>query len=111
MDLYNLFKERLGEERSNQILQEAVGKTYEELLAENNRLLEENADLKRDNGFYQRHMDITRAVLNKSGFVCQTVSEEEIEKCNAQFIVEYNADGMIQLYRKMTLGDFDEEEN
>ena len=67
--------------------------------------------LKQDNEFYQRHMGITRAVLNKSGFMCQTVSEEEIEKCDAQFIVEYNDEGMIQLYRKMTLGtlgEFDE---
>ena len=32
--LLDLFKERLGEERANQILQEAVGKTYEELLEE-----------------------------------------------------------------------------
>lgn len=110
MDLYNLFKERLGEERANQILQEAEGKTYEELLNEKYELLARIEELEKDNGFYQKHMDITRAVLNKSGFVCQTVSEEEIEKCDAQFVVEYNADGMIQLYRKMTLGEDDENE-
>lgn len=32
--MMEFFKERLGEERVNQILQESVGKTYEEILNE-----------------------------------------------------------------------------
>ncbi|MBR6641736.1 MAG: hypothetical protein IKL08_06050 [Clostridia bacterium] len=51
--MYEFFKERLGEERHNRILQEAVGKTYEELLEERDilaarviKLEEENERLK-----------------------------------------------------------------
>lgn len=38
MDFMNFFKERLGDERANEILQESVGKTYEEILDERDEL-------------------------------------------------------------------------
>lgn len=41
------FKEILGEERYNQILQEVEGKTYEELLDEIDTLQQENQELKK----------------------------------------------------------------
>ena len=49
MNPYNFFKERLGEERANQILQEAVGLTYEELLEERDELLARVEELEKDN--------------------------------------------------------------
>lgn len=49
MNIYDFFKERLGEERYNQLLQEAEGKTYKELLDEKYELLARIEELEKEN--------------------------------------------------------------
>ena len=60
MDIYDFFKERLGEERANQILQEAEGKTYEELLNEKYELLARIEELEKDNAQLREELEESR---------------------------------------------------
>ena len=73
-------------------------------------LKEENEDLKRDNGFYQDCMNIIKAVLHKSGFICQEVTNEEILECDAEFIITRRNDGTVTISKQMVLGEDDEDE-
>lgn len=65
------------------------------------RLQEENEDLKRDNGFYQDCMNIIKAVLHKSGFICQEVTNDEVENCDAEFVITRRNDGTITISKQM----------
>lgn len=73
-------------------------------------LEEEIRYLKNDNNLYQGLMDVVKAALHKSGFICQTVTKEEVENCDAEFVVTHRDDETIELYKKMVLGEFDENE-
>lgn len=73
-------------------------------------LQKENEDLKRDNGFYQDCMNIIKAVLHKSGFICQEVTNEEVLECDAEFVIRRTDEGTVQLFKQMVMGEFDEGE-
>lgn len=94
MDLYNLFKERLGEERSNQILEEAVGKTYKELLDENDELLARIDELEKENA--RLSWELRRARKNEDPVLAavdelnDTVDDlrEEVNKHATKWLIE-----------------------
>ena len=71
-------------------------------------LEEENNDLKRDNGFYQDCMNIIKAVLHKSGFIWEKVNSEDVENCDAEFVIKRNDDNTIELFKQMVEGKFEE---
>lgn len=71
-------------------------------------LQEELYHSKHDNEFYLSQIDLVKAVLNKSGFVRQTLTEDDIKNCKVEFIVAHHENGEIEFYRQMELGEFDE---
>lgn len=78
MGLDIFFKERLGEERFNEILQESVGKTYEELLHERDELDERVGELEKENKeLEERVVELGR--LNKQLLDGITQLQEKLE--------------------------------
>lgn len=67
-------------------------------------LQEELYHARHDNEFYLSQIDLVKAVLNKSGFVRQTLTEDDIKDCKVDFIVEHRENGEIVFYRQMELG-------
>lgn len=94
MNPYNFFKERLGEERSNQILQEAVGKTYEELLEERDELLARIEELEKENAKLSWELRRARKnedpVLSAVDELNDTIEDlrEEVNKHATKWLIE-----------------------
>ena len=85
--MMEFFKERLGEERANQILQESVGKTYEEILNERDELADRVDELEKENKQLRKELSESqecedpglRAHKNFSKFVTDIFDDREVK--------------------------------
>ena len=85
--LLDLFKERLGEERANQILQEAVGKTYEELLEERDELAARVEELEAENERLRKIKDPVLEAVEELSEVADEL-EEEVNKHGTNWLIK-----------------------